>query len=169
MIYIHHIVFYWWNALNVRHGDTWLDKEINLCKFKRVSVWVISIQFHYLSLYWSLTAPCVRSCNLQICYLPYEGDCKGYIVCQRTAVGTYVAWKMRCAFGSYWGTGKLWTCERVEDLVRQGFRCDSGEDNKCQIGKLLLSFFPCKNREGFLKPSFNLYINHFCIAFTIIY
>ncbi|XP_052248367.1 uncharacterized protein LOC127856296 isoform X2 [Dreissena polymorpha] len=82
-------------------------------------------------------AQCLRSCNLQICYLPYDGDCKSYVVCQRTAVGTYVAWKMRCAFGSYWGTGKLWTCERVEDLIRTGFQCQSD---------------PCKNRSLISYP-----------------
>ncbi|WAQ95025.1 GG6L2-like protein, partial [Mya arenaria] len=64
-----------------------------------------------------------QGCNLQICFFPFEDDCKKYIVCQRTALGSYVAWRMRCAFGSYWSNSNLWTCERVEDLLTRGYVC----------------------------------------------
>ncbi|XP_053373770.1 uncharacterized protein LOC123532644 isoform X6 [Mercenaria mercenaria] len=80
------------------------------------------------------SAICRRAkCNLPICYLPYANDCKSYVVCQRTAIGTYVAWKMRCAFGSYWGTGTTWTCERVEDLAKRGYTCPN---DPCADGTL---------------------------------
>ncbi|KAL4222145.1 hypothetical protein ACF0H5_018185 [Mactra antiquata] len=69
-------------------------------------------------------------CNLPICYVPYKKDCKSFVVCQRTATNQFVAWKMRCAFGSFWGPGNTWTCERVEDLVQKGYTCPSDACSK---------------------------------------
>jgi len=96
----------------------------NLC---HCFICICMIQLNHQTIFIQ-TAPCARyNCNLAICYVPHDNDCKSYVVCQRTAVGTYVAWKMRCAFGSFWGSGKMWTCERVEDLAGKGYTCPNGK------------------------------------------
>ncbi|XP_060577542.1 uncharacterized protein LOC132734721 isoform X7 [Ruditapes philippinarum] len=104
-------------------------------------------------------AVCRRAkCNLPICYVPYPSDCKSYVVCQRTAIGSYVAWKMRCAFGSYWGFGRTWTCERVEDLAKQGYICPNDPCRNSSITKYAdkeilncRTFWQCEN--GVSKPA----------------
>ena len=76
----------------------------------------------------TFVAPCRKyGCNLASCYVPNPNDCKSYLVCQRTALGTYVATRMRCAFGSYWTDSNIWTCERITDISKEKFNCPNGK------------------------------------------